>query len=117
MAIGFATDEKVKAVVDSYRQDNLYLYGFHSGGQLSGLMGIELQKNMVIIKHIAVLESHRGMGIGSVMIQGLRASHSACNIHVETDADAVEFYRKCNFQCEEIKGKYERRYRCILERV
>ena len=116
LAIGFPTDEKIKAVVDSYRQDNHYFFGFRSGGQISGLMGIELQENRVIIEHIAVLESHRSMGIGRAMIQGLRSSYSAYNVHAETDDDAVRFYRRCDFLCEEIQGKYGRRYRCILER-
>lgn len=111
LAIGFATDEKIKAVVDSYRQDNHYLFGFRSGGQISGIIGIELQENRAIIKHIAVLESHRSMGIGRAMIQGLRSSYSACEVHAETDDDAVGFYRKCDFRCDEIQGKYGRRYR------
>lgn len=116
LAIGFATDEKIKAVVDSYRQNNYCLFGFRSGGQISGLLGIEFQEDRVVIKHIAVLESHMNMGIGCSMIQGLRSSYSTAALQAETDDDAVGFYRRCGFKCEEIHGKYGRRWRCILER-
>lgn len=71
-----------------------------------------------VVEYIAVTESHQGMGLGSKLLSTVAKSHS--EIYLETDDDAVDFYRKLSFAISpkerDPRWPDRKRYACLWER-
>lgn len=116
--LSYATSvEKVEEEYDLYIHSiKRKLYGFTSGGEMVGCIGVEFQnEGECEIKHVAVMPKHRGMGIGHKMIDNLV---HCTRITAETDQDAVVFYIKLGFEITSLGEKYPgvERFRCVLEK-
>jgi hypothetical protein len=70
----------------------------------------------VFIDAIAVDEQFRNQGIGSTMINGIRKRFTL-PVTLETDDDAVEFYRKIGFSAEPFEKYGITRYRCTAPEI
>ncbi|CAN7290583.1 GNAT family N-acetyltransferase [Rossellomorea sp. LjRoot5] len=117
--LSFATSvEKVEEEYDQYiHSTERKLYGFTSGDELVGCIGVEfLDEGVWEIKHLAVIPKHRGKGIGHKMIDSI--VHCAM-ITAETDQDAVIFYKKIGFEITSLGEKYPgvERFRCVMEKL
>jgi GNAT superfamily N-acetyltransferase len=113
-SIGLVTKQKLHRVLTSYNTPKHHLLGAFIGEILIGVIGIEITKETGIIKHIAVLAEHRMKGIGKKLIIYSISYFLLEHLTAETDDDSIEFYKKCNFQCNSYKGHYCKRYHCVL---
>lgn len=107
--LSYATSiDKVDNVYGRYIQSsNQQLFGFMEEKKIIGIIGIELHTTKICeIKHIAVSPEVRREGIGSKMIHFLCDNYPLATIFAETDADAVEFYRKFGFKITTLGEKY-----------
>ena len=80
------------------------------------------QSNLIEeIVGIAVKKKHRCQGIGKYMIYSVMESEQLKRIYVQTDDEAIGFYRHCGFSEERIIIKYPDgstvRYNCSLNRL
>ncbi|QQV74763.1 hypothetical protein H6P87_00303 [Rickettsia tillamookensis] len=113
-SIGNPTTEKISQVLESYNNTKLHLIGCFIEENLIGIIGIEVLPMQAIIKHISVLKTFRSQGIGKQLILYIISHFALKRIIVETDDDAVDFYRALGFNCEIFEGKYNQRYNCTL---
>lgn len=111
-SIGNPTKEKVQHILESYQADDHRLIGTIINDRIVGIIGIKLNKNTAIIKHISILESFRKQGIARKLVQHIIDYFSLKELYAETDEDAVGFYRSLGFKCKEADGKYGVRYQC-----
>lgn len=112
-SIGNPTDEKVRKVLDGYRAQNNALIGYFVGGNLAGVIGLEISRTSVTIQHISVLPNYQSNGIGKQLVQYVMKHFSPKALSAETDEDAVGFYRAMGFECSDYEGKHGKRYRCV----
>ncbi|MFJ8090658.1 GNAT family N-acetyltransferase [Lysinibacillus sp. NPDC095746] len=118
--LSFATSEKnVEKEYKLYIQSPVRkLYGYDLESEVVGCIGIEfLSPKRCEIKHIAVSLDHRGIGIGSKMINFVLEKYSLSLMFAETDKDAVNFYKNYGFKITSLGEKYPgvERFRCILK--
>jgi N-acetylglutamate synthase-like GNAT family acetyltransferase len=115
-SIGDPTDEKIKQVIASYDSPNHLLIGSFYDDKLVGVIGVKvLAQEKIIIRHISVCLEMRKQGIGRKLIEYVKQNLQVNHIIAETDEEAVDFYQKIGFMCEEFRGKYGLRYRCQME--
>lgn len=112
------TDVKLSNIIDYYAsKPNLKLLLLKFGKVLVGIVGIKLMREKVIIKHIAISPYYRKQGFGRKVIKMLPLKYKVRIIEAETDAEAVEFYRKTGFSIQEVKVKPNStpRFLCTLK--
>ena len=95
-------------------------WGYAEEGVLSGVMGIQDVQDVTLIRHAYVRRAAQGRGIGSALLQALRAQ-TARPVLVGTWADAtwaVRFYERHGFRLvsPEQKDSLLRRYWTVVER-
>lgn len=115
-SIGKASKEKVIGVLTSYNVVDHHLIGGFIGSKLVSVIGLHVEDDRCIIKHIAVLEEHRNKGIGKQIIRYAAEFFSLQFLTAETDDEARGFYEKCGFSCQSFKGVYGKRYKCSYQR-
>lgn len=114
-SIGNPTKEKVQNIIAGYQADDHCLIGAIINDRIVGIIGIKLNKNTAIIKHINVLEEFRKQGIAKKLIQYVIDYFSVKELYAETDGEAIGFYRSLGFKCEEFSTEYGIRYKCSYE--
>ena len=116
MAVGYPTDDKLdRLLCETYASDCFTLYVAESDREPVGVIGLESQPDAtVLICHIAVDPSSRGIGVGRQLIDHASASTGEPRLVAETDSDGVGFYRACGFEIKSPGEKYPgvRRYAC-----
>ena len=117
-SIGFPTPEKLQAIAVRYRTEASWrLLGVEKDGVVVGCIGIVLEtEDRAVIRHIAVAPQCRGRGIGRLMIETVCAQFRLRRLMAETDAEAVEFYRRCGFEVASLGERYPgvERFRCVM---
>ncbi|MCR8641040.1 GNAT family N-acetyltransferase [Paenibacillus sp. N1-5-1-14] len=117
-AIGLGVD-KLQSTTETYRNSHvLELYGCVSEDHLVGIIGCaEGHDKQIIITHLAVNPDSRGAGFGRGMILELIELKEPSSLHVETDEEAVDFYRSIGFVIESLGEKYPgvERFSCKYE--
>jgi GNAT superfamily N-acetyltransferase len=76
-------------------------YGWFEGGVLVGIMGIQLVKDVALVRHAYVLMGHQRRGIGEKLLRHLVGLAKTREVYVGTWAAAgwaVRFYQKNGFQ-------------------
>jgi ribosomal protein S18 acetylase RimI-like enzyme len=111
-SIGNPTDDKVQKVLDGYKDTNTPLIGYFVGGNLVGVIGLEILQASGAIQHISVLPKYQSIGIGKQLVHYAIKHFSLNALSAETDEDAVDFYRAMGFECSDYEGEYGRRYKC-----
>src|SRR5688500_13212696 len=97
-AVGFPTPTKLDEVMQPYEQGAHSLVGVEEEGRRIACLGDErLTAERAAIRHIAVAPKQRGHGIGRALLRWLQDAVGFTELEAETDADAVDFYRKCGF--------------------
>jgi N-acetylglutamate synthase-like GNAT family acetyltransferase len=83
-------------------------YGWEVNGELVGVMGIELIKDVTLIRHAYVLPQYQNRGIGNKLLDHLKSLTTTPNLLVGTWAAAhwaIAFYRKHGFNLLPDKDK------------
>lgn len=112
-SIGMATEQKIQKILSKYNNSpNHHLIGAFSDDILIGVIGVEITDEICAIKHISISAENRMKGIGKQLIMYIAHHFSIKHFIAETDDDAVDFYRKCGFQCKSFESQYGKRYRC-----
>jgi amino-acid N-acetyltransferase len=55
-------------VADISAQHLHHFFGFASGGELLGIVGLELYEEVALLRSLAVAKAHRGAGLGSRLV-------------------------------------------------
>jgi ribosomal protein S18 acetylase RimI-like enzyme len=116
-AVYMPTYDKIKNIISSYlSSDTKSLFAFSYSSDLVGIIGMEHNNTSITITHIAVEEAYRHRRIGSNLIKYISSAYK-CTLELETDNDAVEFYRSIGFQIENLGETHPGfvRYKCTLE--
>lgn len=113
------TSEKLTEVVARYDATQGWtLFGLHIDEAVVGVVGVRIiTPGRAVIEHIAVAREAQRTGIGRQMIEYLVQAHQFEHLEAETDADAVEFYRRCGFAVQSLGEVHPgvERFRCVLE--
>jgi N-acetylglutamate synthase-like GNAT family acetyltransferase len=106
--MGNPTPEQLDRVCTDYQTNPSYhLLGYQRKGVIIGCIGLQLSfPGSAIIRAIAIAPTYRGQGIGSRLLWQSIETFSLTHLVVETDRDAVEFYRMCRFTISSLGEKY-----------
>lgn len=66
-------------------------------GKIAGVLVLDQTTAVPKIVGIAVSLDHRGQGVGKYMIKHIVALEHLESLEVQTDEEAIGFYRKCGF--------------------
>jgi ribosomal protein S18 acetylase RimI-like enzyme len=121
ISVGFPTPEKMERVCSEYRSstDRVLLGVVDEGGRLAGCIGLILGSGgSAVVKNISVRPDRRRKGVGRALLSEVIARFGIQALTAETDANAVEFYRRCGFSVESLGELYPgtERFRCTLSR-
>jgi len=110
-----ATQESIARMVERCRNSGArHLWGMTDGARVLAVVEYYIRGDgAVYIANIAVTEECRGQGIGRAVVAALREKY-ALPIELETDDDAIGFYRKCGFDAEPFEEYGVRRWKCRL---
>jgi ribosomal protein S18 acetylase RimI-like enzyme len=123
MAIGYPTPEslgKLLDVVYDFKGHHLFVTPkrglfARDKGMITGIIGIDITSPPHgWILHLAVHPDYRKHGLGKSLISQVVKKFKLESVVLETDDDAVDFYRACGFTAVEIKSQWPgvHRYRC-----
>lgn len=116
MAIGFPTPDSLKKILDIVYDFDEYSLFVSPDKDRTGLIGIDTtMTSHGWLLHLAVHPDCRKKGVGRSLIRQLEQLLSLESLSLETDQDAVGFYRACGFTAAEIHNKWPgvHRFRCI----
>ena len=80
--------------------ERVTFFGWEANGELVGVMGFELVKDVTLIRHAYVLPRWQKHGIGSKLLSHLKGLVTTSHLLVGTWADAswaIDFYKKHGF--------------------
>ena len=115
------TKEKYENKVDYWLHDkNIKVYACFDSEKIKGIIVIWIQNcEEAEVIGISVDICARRQGIGSYMIQQIKAQYNFKVLYAETDDDAVLFYEKNGFEITEVIKEYDgqrvTRYLCQLK--
>lgn len=95
------------------------LLGWESDGMLAGCIGFERTgPGEATVWNIAVRPDYRRRGAGRAMLDYLRNEMGYARLELETDGNAVEFYRACGFDVTSLGELWPgtERFRCVWTR-
>ena len=100
--------------------DGVVFWGYEETGALAGVMGIQLVKDVTLIRHAYVRTGYQKRGIGGQLLSHL-LEMAACPVLIGTWADAawaIRFYERHGFQVvsPQEKERLLRTYWTIPER-
>lgn len=112
----FPDPERLQKAIDLYRSGaGQRLLGYLSEDAIIGLIGFHREgDDTIVIDHISVTPEERSKGYGRGMILELLALENPAVLIVETDEEAVDFYRSSRFTVISMGEKYPgtERFRC-----
>lgn len=87
-------------------------------GDVVGFAAFARHRDHLELHYLAVSETARGAGLGSRLIDAVRAADPSLPLRAETDDDAVDFYRTLGFTAtgapRDARWPARRRYRCEM---
>lgn len=117
MAVGRPTGERLQNLLDVvYDYEGYQLYVNNEAAEITGIIGVDISAAPHgWILHLAILPEYRRQGKGRKLIDSVITELGLISVGLETDQDAVDFYRVCGFDIKEIYSPWPnvRRYRCI----
>ena len=81
--------------------ERMSFFGWEENGELVGVMGFELSRDVTLIRHAYVLPRYQRQGIGSKLLNHLRGLFTTSRLLVGTWADAtwaIDLYQKHGFK-------------------
>lgn len=98
---------------------HIIFFGWQTKDKLVGTMGLELSKDVSLIRHAYVLPQHQNKGIGSKLLRYILDRTTTSLLLVGTWADAlwaIEFYQKHGFSLLPNKDQLLKNYWDISQR-
>lgn len=96
---------------------SLGLIAAESEGKLEGFAAYDNRGTQTVVEYIAVAEAAQGRGLGAELIRHIRRE-TGHELFLETDDDAVGFYRALGFSIaaapDDARWAGRRRYACTL---
>ena len=80
--------------------DKFRMFGYHHNNKLTGVIGIQEVKDVIIIRHAYTLTSYQGKGAGSTLLEYLLKKNQNSRLLVGTWRNAtwaIRFYEKFGF--------------------
>ena len=116
MAVGQSTPERLRQLVDEfYAAEGRSIFVAVQESKIIGVIGmVHSDRSHGIIAHLTVHPDTRRQGVGCQLINNTVTALELKDIEAETDQDAIDFYRACGFETQEIESQYPgvRRFRC-----
>lgn len=111
------TPERLRTrAVEYQNNDNANVYAYIENGVYLGVVVFGICNHEATIFDIAVDTERQGEGIGSRLVDFIFKQFEVNRIFVETDDDAIGFYKKCGFTITDTKVRYDTlRYTCVCE--
>ena len=116
LSVGGATVEKMECVKASYARPGYGLAAGFADERLAGVVGYRRRDVDLEVTHLAVREDVRRQGIGRALISAVSRLCAGFELVVETDDEAVGFYRAIGFSAEALPREMGRaqRWHCRL---
>ncbi len=117
LCIGFPTQSKVQLVLTLYQVDSARkLFCCQLDGTSVGCIGVEIEQDEGVLKHIAVAPHCQRKGIGRFMVDAVFSRLNLSRLRAETDKDAVGFYVQCGFIVTSLGEAHPNteRFKCVL---
>jgi len=76
------------------------MFGYHHNNKLTGVIGIQKVKDVILIRHAYTLTSYQGKGTGSALLEYLLKKNQNSRLLVGTWRSAtwaIQFYKKFDF--------------------
>ena len=80
--------------------DKVRMFGYHHNNKLTGVIGIQEVKDVILIRHAYTLTSYQGKGMGSALLEYLLKKNQNSHLLVGTWRHAtwaIRFYEKFGF--------------------
>ena len=80
--------------------DKFRMFGYHHNNKLTGVIGIQEVKDVILIRHAYTLTSYQGKGMGSALLEYLLKKNQNSRLLVGTWRNAtwaIRFYEKFGF--------------------
>ena len=80
--------------------DGVRMYGYHHNNTLTGVIGVQEVKDVILIRHAYTLSSYQGKGVGSALLEYLLKKNKNSRLLVGTWKNAtwaIQFYKKFDF--------------------
>jgi len=112
----YPTKENIENILLEYEQiKERELYGYYYDKKLIGIIGINNNPENNEVLHFGVHPEYRGKNIGTELMDFIKNKNKV--LILETDDDAIIFYKKYGFEYTEyFNEKYKKiRYKCIYK--
>ena len=86
-------------LIDEFSNE-VRMFGYHHNNKLTGVIGIQKVKDVILIRHAYTLASHQGKGVGSALLEYLLKNNQNFRLLVGTWRNAtwaIRFYKKFGF--------------------
>ena len=121
LVVGHPTPERLRQLVEEfYTAEGRSIFVAIQDDKTIGIIGmVYSDRSHGVIAHLAVHPNTRRQGIGRQLIDNAVAVLGLKDIEAETDQDAVDFYRACEFETQEIESQYPgvRRFRFVYNKT
>ena len=80
--------------------DGVRMYGYHHNNTLTGVIGVQEVKDVILIRHAYTLSSYQGKGVGSALLEYVLKKNKNSRLLVGTWKNAtwaIRFYEKFGF--------------------
>lgn len=107
--------ERIENESSNYRTNvDRELYGIFVENKLVGITGLIRGQQEIEVKHLAIHPGFRKQGMGRQLLYFVMESAKPHKLIVETDKDAVDFYKKMGFTITSLGEKYPglERFKC-----
>ena len=88
-----------RELIDEF-SDGVRMYGYQHNNKLIGVIGIQIVKDVILIRHAYTLTSYQGKGAGSALLKYLLKKNQNSRLLVGTWKNAkwaIRFYEKFDF--------------------
>jgi len=86
-------------LIDEFN-NKVRMFGYHHNNKLTGVIGVQKVKDVILIRHAYTLTTYQGKGTGSVLLEYLLKKNQNSRVLVGTWRNAtwaIKFYEKFGF--------------------
>ena len=86
-------------LIDEF-SNKVRMFGYHNNNKLTGVIGIQKVRDVILIRHAYILTSYQGKGTGSALLEYLLKKNRYSRLLVGTWKSAtwaIQFYEKFGF--------------------
>ena len=86
-------------LIDEF-SNKVRMFGYHYNNKLTGVIGVQKVKDVILIRHAYTLTSYQGKGAGSALLEHLLKKNQSSRLLVGTWKNAewaIRFYKKFGF--------------------